>query len=178
MVGFLVAALVGVVVITLALRYWYLLAIAGLVALLGVQQVRINHAHTKYAQLEAWHAESARQAEASARSEEARRQAIVDKEASDAQTRIAQLEADAASARDSADRLRAAVAAAVSGARKSAKPAEPSPGKPGADTLDVLSLVLARSDADAGELGLYADRLRSAGLACERAYNGLQSTKQ
>lgn len=171
-------ASLGVVVIALALRYWYVLVIAGLLAALGVQQVRVANAHAEVSWLREQYAEAARKAEADARSEETRRQAIVDKEASDAQARIAQLEADAASARDSAERLRAAVAAAVSGARKGAKPAEPSPGKPGADTLDVLSLVLARSDADAGELGLYADRLRSAGLACERAYSGLQPAKQ
>lgn len=163
---------------TFILTQWKLVLVGVLLALLGVQTMRLNHAHMQRAQLEAQHAEAARKAEADARAEETRRQAIVDKEASDAQARIVQLEADAASARDSAERLRAAVAAAVSGARKGAKPAEPSPGKPGADTLDVLSLVLARSDADAGELGLYADRLRSAGLACERAYSGLQPAKQ
>lgn len=162
---------------TFLLTQWKLVLCGVLLALLGVQQVRIDHAHASLAKVQQEYAEAAQKAEREARAEETRRQAIVDKEASDAQARIVQLEADAAGARDSAERLRAAVSNAVSGARKGSKPADASQGKPGADALDLLSLVLARSDADAGELGLYADRLRSAGLACERAYSGLSVAK-
>jgi hypothetical protein len=172
--GHVVASL-GVVVIALALRYWYLLVIAGLLALCGVQQMRIANAHAQLAKVQQQYAEASRKAEADARAEETRRQAIVDKEASDAQARIVQLEADAASARDSAERLRAAVSAAVSGARKGAKPASGGEGKPGSDALDMLAKLYSESQDRAGEVALYADRLRIAGQACEATYDSLKA---
>lgn len=113
------------------------------------------------------------EAEQHARAEESRRQTIVNKEASDAQARIAKLEADVAGARAGADRLRAAVSSAINTAKNPSAPLGGS-GKSGADTLDVLALVLSRSDDAAGRLGEYADRLKSAGLACERIVDGLQ----
>lgn len=160
---------------TFLLTQWKLVLVGILLALLGVQTMRIDRAHRQYAELQTQYAEASRKAEADARAEETRRQAIVDKEATDAQARIVQLEADAASARDSAERLRAAVATAVSGARKGAKPAEPSPGKPGADTLDVLAKLYSESQDRAGEVALYADRLRIAGQACEATYDSLKA---
>lgn len=54
--------------------------------------------------------------------------------------------------------------------------ASSSPGKPGGDPLDVLVDVLRRSDSASGELAVYADNLRIAGLFCERAYDSLTAS--
>lgn len=43
------------------------------------------------------------------------------------------------------------------------------------DPLDVLTDVLGRADARAGDLAEYADRARIAGLACERSYDALNA---
>jgi hypothetical protein len=111
--------------------------------------------------------------EQKARTEETRRQALIDKETSDAQAHIAQLETDLAGARAGSDRLRAAVRSAVN-ASKNPGASIGGKGKPDTDPLDVLAVVLSRSDDAAGRLSEYADRLRIAGIACERAYTGLQ----
>lgn len=63
-------ASLGVVVIALALRYWYVLVIAGLLAALGVQQVRVANAHAEVSWLREQYAEAARKAEADARATE------------------------------------------------------------------------------------------------------------
>lgn len=47
------------------------------------------------------------------------------------------------------------------------------PSQSGADPLDVLVDVLSRSDRASGELAAYADKLRTAGLQCERDYDAL-----
>jgi Tfp pilus assembly protein PilX len=55
---------------TFLLTQWKLVVCAVLLALLGVQTMRLNHAHMERAQLEAQHAEAARKAEADARATE------------------------------------------------------------------------------------------------------------
>jgi hypothetical protein len=69
MVGPVVAALVGVVV-TFLLTQWKLVLVGILLALLGVQTVRIDRAHRQYAELQTQYAEASRKAEADARATE------------------------------------------------------------------------------------------------------------
>ena len=171
---------------TFLLTQWKFVVMAALLAVCGVQQVRISRAHAELAQAQAEYAEertkaaeAARIAEQQAREEEQRReqrkQEIVDE--AEGRTEIAR--AAAADAQRAADGLRgrlAAFTAAVRGATKDSQPAERGQGKQGADALDVLSGVLARADDTAGELAAYADRLRIAGLACESFADGLQPT--
>ena len=107
------------------------------------------------------------------RTEEQRRSAAVTKEATDAQTRITSLEDDLRRAAGAADSLRAAADGAARRARASACAAAPSPGQPGADAIGVLVDVLGRADQRAGVLAEHADRLRIAGIACERSYDAL-----
>ncbi|CAJ0704773.1 hypothetical protein LMG19089_03678 [Ralstonia edaphis] len=79
-------------------------------------------------------------------------------------------------ARDAAEQKRLAD---VQAARASGHPtaASAGPGQPGGAPLDVLVNVLSRSDQTSGELAGYADRLRVAGLACERDYDALTVAK-
>lgn len=55
---------------TFILTQWKLVLVGILLALLGVQTMRLNHAHMQRAQLEAQYAEAARKAEADARATE------------------------------------------------------------------------------------------------------------
>jgi len=68
-VGCAVSALVGVVV-TFLLTQWKLVLVGILLALLGVQTMRIDRAHRQYAELQAQYAEASRKAEADARATE------------------------------------------------------------------------------------------------------------
>lgn len=169
---------------TFLLTQWKFVVMAALLAVCGVQQVRISHAHADLARAQAEcaeertkAAETARIAEQEARDEEQRReqrkQEIVDE--AEGRTEIAR--AAAADAQLAADGLRGrltAFTAAVRGATKDSQPPERGEGKQGADALDVLAGVLTRADDTAGELAGYADRLRIAGLACEAYADGLQ----
>lgn len=158
---------------TWLLSNWKLVLVGLLLALLGVQTVRVAGLEQAAADRRATDAESQRLAERAQRNEEQRRAAAVTKEATDAQARITTLEDDLRGARAAADGLRAAVAGAARRARASACAAASSPGEPDSDPIGVLADVLGRADQRAGVLAEHADRLRIAGSACERSYDAL-----
>lgn len=89
----------------------------------------------------------------------------------DAHAQTVAAEAAAATASDAAGRLRARVAAF---AKQSARPGA---GQQSADPIGVLADVLNRHDDALQRVAVYADRLRVAGLACERISDGLQPAK-
>ncbi|MBT2300352.1 DUF2514 family protein [Variovorax paradoxus] len=169
---------------TFLITQWKFVVIAVLLALLGVQQVRIERAHAETAKVEREFAEArqqaaeaAQKAEQEAREEEQRREQRKEEIINEAEQRTELAQAAATDAKRAADGLRerlAAFTAAVRGATKDSSPAKPSEGKPSTDALDVLAGVLTRASDGAGELASYADALRIAGLACERSYDGLQ----
>jgi hypothetical protein len=107
-----------------------------------------------------------------AREEEQRRQAAVNKEASDAreQNRAAAVDASAADA--AGDRMHAdanklaATACGDTGATQR--------GASATRAAMVLSDLLQRADKRAGELAAAYDRAKIAGLACERSYQSLR----
>lgn len=107
------------------------------------------------------------------RTEEQRRAAAAAQEAQDAQAKIASLEDSLHLARTASDGVRDAAAGAASRARSRACTAAPGPSKSGEDPIGLLVDVLGRADERAGELAEYADRLRIAGIACERTYDAL-----
>lgn len=158
-------------VITLLLRYWYIAAIAALVALLGVQQVRVSSAKQAFAEYRAQNEANIRAAAEAQRAEEQRRQAAVDEEAKNVQKQIEQLQNDLRDAAAAADSLRGAAAAAAGRARKSA--CAPAGGKATRDDAGVLAIVLGMADEAAGRMAEAADRARTAGAACERSYDAL-----
>ncbi|WP_431068219.1 DUF2514 family protein [Ralstonia holmesii] len=115
-----------------------------------------------------------------ARAEEQRRTNAQAEIANEATKQAAAAAADAVAAGAAADSLRTRVARLVAAARTSGHPAfaGAGAGQPGGDPLDVLVDVLSRTDGAAGQLGDYADRLRVAGLACERSYDALTTAKR
>lgn len=122
-------------------------------------------------------AESARMADRAQRTEEQRRQAVVDQEAQDANTKLVQARADAVIANAAAGKLRDQLAAYFAAVRRASQ--EPTPtaggaGQPGADPLDLLAQLYGRTDDAAGAIGQYADDLAIRGAACERTADGLQ----
>ncbi|WP_172705356.1 DUF2514 family protein [Variovorax paradoxus] len=159
--------------LTWLLSNWKLVLVGMLLALLGLQTVRVAELEQAAADRRATDAESQRLADRAQRAEEQRRAAAVTKEATDAQSRITSLEDDLRGARAAADGLREAAAGAAGRARAGACTTAAIPDQPGADPLGVLVDVLGRADKRAGELAEYADRLRIAGIACERSYDAL-----
>lgn len=109
-----------------------------------------------------------------AREEERRRQASIDKVRQDAEQQIAQAESDALAANSAADSLREqARRLAARAGQCTSNPAATQSGTAAAEPGVVLADVLGRADERAGQLAAAYDRARAAGLACERAYDGL-----
>ncbi|MDF7792940.1 DUF2514 domain-containing protein [Pseudomonas syringae] len=111
------------------------------------------------------------------RTEEQRRQKAANQVANDARQEQTAALTDAAVADASGDRLRVEagkLAAATSCAPGDTGAAER--GKAASRAAMVLSELLSRSDARAGELAKYADSARIAGLACNRFADELSST--
>lgn len=153
-----------------------------LFTLLGVQTIRLAAEQRQHAETRESHAvqmqvlgDMARQAEADRRAEEQRRAAAAEEVIREAAEREAQARADAVAAGAVADRLRRQIAALTArGGSAGRDPAAASAGPPAGDPIGVLADVLERADRRAGILAEYADSARSAGLACERAYDSLR----
>ncbi|NVL44060.1 DUF2514 domain-containing protein [Pseudomonas syringae pv. actinidiae] len=108
------------------------------------------------------------------RTEEQRRQKAANQVANDARQEQTAALNDAAVADAAGDRLR--VQAGKLAASASCVPGDPGAserGKAATRAAMVLSELLSRSDARAGELAKYADSARIAGLACERSQKSL-----
>jgi hypothetical protein len=97
--------------------------------------------------------------------------------AHEAETAASAARADAAAAGAAADRLRRHAAGLAARCDGRADPAATAGSAPAAGPGLVLADLLARSDDTSGELAAAYDRARIAGLACERAYDSLTSTR-
>lgn len=150
--------------------YALFMVIAG-VAAWWVQGLRYD---AKISRIETAQAAALADTQAKARQIEQARVAAIEEVTKDADQKIAAVQADAAAAADSAKRLRAELARLRRAAGNTAA-AGSSPGQPSADPIGVLAVVLGELDDRAGEVGRYADRLKVAGLACEKAYDSLRS---
>ncbi|PIB56172.1 DUF2514 domain-containing protein [Pseudomonas sp. 2995-1] len=106
-----------------------------------------------------------------ARQEEQRRQASVNKEASDAREKNKSATVDAAAADAAGDRLH--VEAGKFAATACGDPGVAQRGASATRAAMVLSDLLQRADKRAGELAAAYDRARIAGLTCEASYNSL-----
>lgn len=149
---------------------WIVLAaFASLILLLGVEEIRISGLKTEMAEYVSETEKSARIAAEQSLSEMNRRQSAFDEEAQHARAEKAELEATVVQLADAADGLRGDLANFTQRAKSNACATVRSTGKPGADPLDMLAGVLARADREAAILAEYSDRLRLAGIACERA---------
>ena len=154
----------------LALRYWWALALVGLSALLGVQTLRLSNAQEAMAEHLADDAFAKAADESAARAREQADQAAFDAEAQRVRDERKEHEAVISDLAATGDRLRDELAEFKRRARSAATcPAERGTRVAGPDPLDLLADVYARADREAAELGRYADELRRAGAACERA---------
>ena len=113
-------------------------------------------------------------AQAKAREIEQASQAAMEEVAKNADEKIAAATADADAARNSAGRLRAELARLRRSSEDSAV-ACPGEDESGIDTIGVLIDVLEGVERNGREVAEYADRLKVAGLACERSYESLRS---
>lgn len=107
-----------------------------------------------------------------ARQEEQRRQASVNKEASDAREKNKAATVDAGAADAAGDRLH--IEAGKFAATACDDPGVAQRGASASRAAMVLSDLLQRADKRAGELAIAYDRARIAGLACERSYRAIQ----
>lgn len=109
------------------------------------------------------------------RTEEQRRQKAANQVANDARQEQTAALADAVVADASGDRLRSEAGKLAASA--SCVPGDPGTAERGKNAIRaamVLSDLLSRADARAGDLARYADQLRVAGQACEAASNSLK----
>jgi hypothetical protein len=155
------------------LANWKLALVGLLLAALGVQTVRIAGLKQEAAEQRASLATATQRAEHEQREIEAQRAAAITEVQTHAQSQINALAADLVASRTAADGLRAAAASAARRARQNPAVAGAGPSEPGSDSLDLLVGVLERHSAELVEVGEFADRARIAGMACERAYDGL-----
>jgi hypothetical protein len=153
--------------IALALRYWHLFAIAALVALLGVQSVRISALKSEHAEYVAESEKSARLAVEQALAEQSRRQQAVDEEAANARAEIKALETTVADLADASDGLRDAVAK-YKRAGTTACPAIGGKGKPDPAPRELLADLYLGLVKAAQDTSGYAERVYIAGTTCER----------
>jgi len=158
-------------------QYKLIAAGAAVLALMALSaavawQWQGNRYERQISDIRAGYAESARKAEAQARSEEQRRQTAIEGIRRDAQEKIAAVAADAAAADDAAGRLRARVA------ELSRRPASCPGAADGGEAADaarnLLAVMLSRIDEAAGGIAEFADRSRAAGLTCQVSYDAVK----
>jgi hypothetical protein len=114
-----------------------------------------------------------------ARDEEQRRQLLANQVAKDARDQKAAADADAVGADAVGERLHVEAAKLAAGAGKCTGDAGATERSEAARRAAmVLSDLLQKADRRAGDLAKFADRSRVAGLACERAYDGLTPRRQ
>lgn len=107
-----------------------------------------------------------------ARSEEARRTAVMEKERDTAIEQTEALAADMAASAAVSERLRRELSALrASHAASDAIVTERSQSQQGTDTIGLLAELYARMDESGREVAGYADRVKIAGLTCERIYD-------
>jgi hypothetical protein len=148
---------------------WKLVGIAALLALLGLQTVRVAELKQDAADRRAVDAESQRLAERAQRTEEQRRAAAIAKGVQDAKPAIQAEARDAAALPDS--RLQQPAIRYIR--RACANPAPASGSAPAADPIMVFADVLGRIEQRADDLAVLAGKRGTAGALCERSYDAL-----
>lgn len=171
-------------ILALVMKNWRLLALGALLALLGLQEVRVNRAQTQTARARAelagdraTYALARATQEKAARAEETRRDVEKEKVIHDAQEQTAAAQAAARDAGRAAAGLRQQVASLIASRRSTPNPGAASGSAPADGSGDLLNLVFAGMGDVAGELAAEADRRGIAGAACQRAYESLTAVQ-
>lgn len=153
---------------------WIVIAvIASLAVLLGIEELRISGLKTEHAEYVQEVEKRARIAADDALQEQSRRQQAFDEEAQHARNEIKQLESSVVALADARDGLSDDLSAALKRASQKPKYSSGSAGKPSADARDLLSQLYLGSVRTNQELAEAADRLRIAGISCERSSDSL-----
>jgi hypothetical protein len=148
---------------------WKLIGIAALLAVLGLQTVRVAELKQDAAERRAVDAESQRLAERAQRTEEQRRTAAIAQGVQDAQPAIQAEARDAAALPDS--RLQQPAIRYIRRACANSAPASGS--APTTDPIMVFADVLGRIEQRADDLAVLAGKRGTAGALCERSYDAL-----
>lgn len=159
---------------TWLLANWKLVAIGVLLALLGLKTVRIAELKQSAAALQLSLANQAKEAESRERQKEREWTDKVTEVSRNAEAEKNALEVDLAASRDAADRLRTAATSVARRACPTATTTGSGEGQPSPDPLDLLAQLLDRHSQELIVVGKYADQLRVAGVACERAADALK----
>ena len=157
---------------------WLLYAAFAAALLLGIWRLDVSRQAIGYDRATAEQAVRDKAADAQARETETKWQTKFDEVSNDAQTQIDSLQIDLADAGRTADRLLSAAKVAASRARANPGATAASAGQSCPDTADLLSTLLDRHSAELVEVGGHADRLKIAGLACERAYDSIANQER
>lgn len=174
--------------LSLAAEYWYLAAIAALMVLVLAQRAQVSDARTQAAQARealandrTTYAQAAKTQADEQRAIERTRQEDNERIRREANEQTAAADAAARAADASADQLRGRVAALVAASRRTGQnpnAAGRGPGQQDSAALDLLADVFGRTDGAAGIIAAYADKLDSAGSACERRADALTTVRQ
>ena len=155
------------------------IAAAAVLGFAGLKLYRAGQADTQ-ADFDAWKlaaAESRVLADRAQRTEEQRRQDIVNQEIKNAAQELDQARAADAAASAAHERVRNQLSAFLAAVRRAGQDPVPAFGSPrvsGPDPLDLLADLYSRSDEAAGAIAAYADELRIRGATCERIADRLQ----
>ena len=156
-------------------------ALAGALLIAGTQSYRLAAEQSSHAATRIAHAEqlielerAAIKAEQNARAEEQRRAAALQGVIRETERNLARARADAATAASAGDRLRQRIAALAGSCRSATShTAVAGAGQAAEATADMLAGVFGRIDEAVRGIAEHADSARSAGAACERAYESL-----
>ena len=147
-------------------------AIAALIAASAAWWVQSLRWDADVSQIRQAQSDALSLAQSKARAAESRMQTMIDEVQANAELEREKLQADIAAAAGAADSLRTQLAERTR--RASADTCPAGSGQAAISTLVLYSELLDRADKRAGDLAGYADAARQAGLACERAWEGLR----
>ena len=147
-------------------------AIAALIAASAAWWVQSLRWDADVSQIRQAQSDALSLAQSKARAAETRMQTMIDEVQADAELEREKLQADIAAAAGAADSLRTQLAERTR--RVAADTCPAGSGQAAISTLVLYSELLDRADQRAGDLAGYADAARQAGLACERAWEGLR----
>jgi hypothetical protein len=154
------------------LQILFAILLATVVSAGGTWQVQDWRYGEQLAEIERDQAVALKGAGDDARKEEQRRQASVNKQASDAREQNKAATVDAGTADAAGDRLH--VEASQFAATACSDPGAAKRGASATRAAMVLSDLLQRADKRAGELAVAYDRARIAGLVCERSFDSMR----